>query len=305
MPTAPPNATKYRNCIICRKDKPTGEFNEEHVFVATIGGGLTIQSVCKTCNTFLSETFNQPFLDDTRIGLARKLLNLNRAGTNRSIANPLKRVNVGGEDGEKFYVTFKSGQPTLNRKPEHAIIQGVEGFNVTIHADPEFLKTRMDAILKAYGYNESEIKNVSQTIETVSRPISFDTTDKAIMCEGLKVAYEFTASILPDYLSDEWSKEYARFLETGKMNEFIIKRIYEGESVLKVCDEDYQRILSAPTYLHAIFVKSYKDFGLVCIVKFFNYIVFYRMSEKCLLDMDKEVLLFNDPLSTDCIAYAP
>jgi hypothetical protein len=110
------------------------------------------------------------------------------------------------------------------------------------------------------------------------------------------VAYEFTVTVLPDYFTDEWAYEYSTFLESGKMADFIKKRIDSAATIQKICSVDYEELSKLPTHQHAIFIKSYPNFGLVCIVKLFNFFTFHHLSEKCLLDFGKETLVINEPI---------
>jgi hypothetical protein len=40
-------------CIICEQDKDVSQFSVEHVIPEAIGGVLTIDNVCKECNSHL------------------------------------------------------------------------------------------------------------------------------------------------------------------------------------------------------------------------------------------------------------
>lgn len=285
-----------RTCIICRKEKPTSDFNVEHIILDTIGGDLKIHTVCAVCNSSLSKNFNNLFLSDTNIGICRKILSLNRSGSNRDIKNPLKKAKIDGEDGENYYVQFDNGLPKVIRKPETEIKQEENGYKVIIHGAPDTLEKRKDEVLKKYGYSESEIVNLKKQVTNITKAVSFETKPLAIILEALKVAYEFTVTVLPDYFKDEWAFEYSAFLESGKMNDFIKRKIDSAPTIQKVCSVDYEELSKLPTHQHAIFVKSYQNFGLVCIVKLFNFFTFHHLSEKCLLDIGKETLVINEPI---------
>ncbi len=285
-----------RTCIICRKAKPISDFNVEHIILDTIGGDLKIHTVCSVCNSSLSKNFNKPFLSDPNIGICRKILSLNRSGSNRDIKNPLKRAKVDGKDAENYYIQFDNGLPKVVRKPETEIKQEEDGYKVIIHGKPDALENIMEEILKKYGYYESQILNLKKEVTKITRTISFETKAQAIILEALKVAYEFTVTFLPDYFNVEWANEYSAFLETGIINDFIKERIDSAATIQKVCSVDYEELSKLPTHQHAIFIKSYPNFGLVCIVKLFNFFTFNHLSEKCLLDVGKETLLINEPI---------
>lgn len=286
-----------RLCIICRKNKPKLEFNIEHIFPDTIGGDLKIFSVCIICNKKLSDNFDISFLKDARIGLYRQALQLNRSGRNRGIANPLIDAKVEGEDGENYYITFKDGQPQLNSRPKIKTIEEENVERVIVTASSDKLEEVLDNFLNKRGFDKSDIANIKESNVPVTKAVSFITISKYIMMEGVKIAYEFTASILPTYLDDPWSNKYSDFLEAGVQSDFIEEQLDGSDAIMKICLDEYNIIAQLPWHIHAVFAKSYENFGLVCIVKIFNFICFYRMSDQCILDFDADIFLTLDPVS--------
>jgi hypothetical protein len=290
-----------KQCIICRKEK--GSFNEEHVILDTIGGALKIYSVCKDCNTSLSKNFNVPFLEEPTIGICRQILQLSRKKGKRGIRNPLEKAVVKSQNGfEKFNASFNKGQLITKRTPEVKISKRLSGYEVNIKAAPAEIEGIKSSILKKYGSLESELKNISFKSSEKPLEIHYETKAKPIIYEGLKVAYEFTATVLPNYLSDEWSLEYSKFIETGKESEFVKEKIDAISCNQKIWLADYEQLSGFPIHLHLIYLRSYKDFGLVCIVKLFNYFTFHHLSSESILDSDIVVLLVNDPIERKCEA---
>ena len=53
-----------KKCIICEKIKNEEEFNKEHIIPEFIGGSLTINSVCKSCNSRLGKEIDSEILND-------------------------------------------------------------------------------------------------------------------------------------------------------------------------------------------------------------------------------------------------
>lgn len=53
-----------KKCIICKKIKEDGEFNKEHIIPESIGGSLTIENVCKECNSKLGEEIDSKIVND-------------------------------------------------------------------------------------------------------------------------------------------------------------------------------------------------------------------------------------------------
>lgn len=282
-------------CIICRKQKPLEEFNEEHIFPATIGGHLRIKSVCIECNEKLGKRFDTPFINEHRISTCKHILQIRRKGRQRGITHPLNKAKLSTDDQKKFYLKREANQLKLIRKPDHKLTHVKDSIQVKINGSPDSLDKLAADIIAKYGFNRGQMKNVSKQIKSVSRPVTIPVDDKPIKYEALKVAYEFTASVLPDYLTDPMSKKYSEFLESGGGEDFVLEQIEKVESHKDIWWEDYKKLSSYPTYMHGLFLKSYAGLGLVCIVKFFNYFVFHLVTDECLLD-GPPILLLNDPL---------
>ena len=71
-----------KKCIICKKIKNDEEFNNEHIIPESIGGSLTIDNVCKECNTKLGDEIDSKIINDFLICLG--LLNGNLKDENGS-----------------------------------------------------------------------------------------------------------------------------------------------------------------------------------------------------------------------------
>lgn len=282
-------------CIVCRKEKPEAEFNEEHIFPATIGGHLKIKLVCTECNRELGKRFDTPFINEHRISTCRHILQLRRKGRERSIAHPLSKAKLSEHDRKEFYLKMEDGQLKLIRKQDHKITYGREGIQVKINNSPELLDKFATEIIEKYGFKHGQMKNISKKIKAVTKPVTVPIDDKPIKYEGLKVAYEFTASVLPDYLNDPMSVKYSEFLRKGDNEDFVLEQIKKVEKQKDVWWEDYKMFSTYPTYFHGLFLKSYEGLGLVCMVKFFNYFVFHLLTDECLLE-GQPILLLNHPL---------
>ena len=53
-----------KKCIICKKTKNNNEFNKEHILPESIGGSLTIDNVCESCNSKLGEEIDSKIIND-------------------------------------------------------------------------------------------------------------------------------------------------------------------------------------------------------------------------------------------------
>ena len=53
-----------KRCIICKKIKNSNDFNKEHIIPESIGGSLTIDNVCKDCNSKLGKEIDSKITND-------------------------------------------------------------------------------------------------------------------------------------------------------------------------------------------------------------------------------------------------
>ncbi len=98
-----------KTCIFCLREKADTDFNKEHVFPESIGGSLTINDVCTTCNSYLGRCVDNHLVDHLFIKSERMTHQLSSKG--RSIPNPF---GIGiMDDGTK--VQFTPGENGNNK----------------------------------------------------------------------------------------------------------------------------------------------------------------------------------------------
>lgn len=199
-------------CIICRVDKSVESFPPEHIFPESIGGTLTINAVCRECNSILGHSVDCHLTNHLLIQLA--LLALKILGKTGKVPNPIEKGILDGKQDKKVLYKFdKKGNPQ-----ELYIIPNVEkekdGENekITITLDKKDKGNLYDVINKILerkglpGLDKEEIEKhiqegivpspvmqVSKTVELVKYKIAI-----------LKIAYELAYYWLGEkYLEDK------------------------------------------------------------------------------------------------------
>ncbi|MGB3203979.1 MAG: HNH endonuclease [Crinalium sp.] len=86
-----------KKCIICKFDKSSESFSEEHIFPDSIGGTIILDSVCKECNDFLGHSVDSYLVNHLGIQLSRSVLKI--SGKKGKVPNPLEKGTFVDDDG--------------------------------------------------------------------------------------------------------------------------------------------------------------------------------------------------------------
>lgn len=290
-----------RLCIICRNYKE--DFNSEHVILATIGGNMEIDSVCRDCNANLGKTVNIPFLKSPLIACYRHFFKLNRPSKGKSprgITNPLKKATIEGADGAKQYrIEFKDGQAFSQVIPQIKETPTENGtrFEITAPSMEDIEKIKRN-ILKKGGINEEDIEVInvqSSTNPPLKARIRND--NRPIHIEGLKMAYEFSVTVLPQYYDDDLAKVISAFLCNKEHSDLIEARFESAKDIFPLVEKEYNALKQIPDSIHGILLKQVESLGLVCFVKIFDMVIPYHISEsQYFSDHNKLIAVFNDSL---------
>jgi len=193
-------------CIICKTEKPSEYFTEEHIFPESIGGTLTLNSVCKECNDFLGHSVDSHLVNHFIVELARS--NLKISGKTNKIPNPLEQGTLTDDPLQQVkYRCDQDGEPIglyIVTKFQGDIIKD-GGIKITVDkTDRDKLPSMIDKMLKRRKLSKEKIAQRSKEISSspyVSVKLQVDTIKykRAI----LKIAYELAYYWLGDaYLSD-------------------------------------------------------------------------------------------------------
>lgn len=209
-------------CIFCLKERPP---SEEHVFPDVIGGTLTIDRVCRSCNDRLNKRADDGLIQHPLIRLARARLGIpDRRGNRLDLFADIfgKGVIVGGEHGGQEVLARTdplTNRPTLKLvRHRNEKVQPGSSSATEIHVDsrdadripliiqrerkragrPPLSKEALDrAVLRVHARGLTEIRHPVVRHEIDLRP----TDPNRGM---LKIVYELAWYWLgDDYLDDE------------------------------------------------------------------------------------------------------
>jgi hypothetical protein len=271
-----------RKCIICANfknfsnDPEISEFNEEHVFPATIGGRYVIRSVCKKCNKeVLGDKIDTPFANNKLILLERRQHKLQRGV--RGIKNPLKDEPPIIIDGNKFRLTVdENGNPKkvlIPQIPKRGEIKLGEKFDISIdkseiHNIPHIIEQKA----KELGIDPSDII-LGNTIETHHPEMKYESSfsNNTILFAFVKIAYEFTVSQIPEYIDDEGAKEFLTVIKSLKFQGSIIQKVNPPADIIDPIYNLFLPHLYVPyPNAHIVFLTYIENIGLVFFAKVFG-----------------------------------
>lgn len=276
-------------CIVCREPKPN--FTPEHVFPASIGGAFILTVVCKECNERLGKIVDTPFSRHPMVAYYRNIFKIRR--DDRTIPNPFKGRHK-DEDGNEYYIQFtEDGKPINQIVPQYHPLKEVDGRAEGVLTIP--LKDYVsDEEAKEMYARKFKIDPSALTIEKkeYSQPksvqVNISASNWPFMLGGLKIAYEFTATFIPEFIEDPRSEIFAGIIlgEIAAENEVLLN---ETASVRKIMTEKIESIQGLEAYHHVVMLTTLANVGLVCGVRIFNWTYSIVMSER------------TDYLQTDCL----
>mgnify|MGYP007123230885 CR=1 FL=1 len=94
-----------------------------------------------------------------------------------------------------------------------------------ITASEDEIQLLAENYLKKFGLSLKDTPHKIEKNPIPSKNATIKVNHKAIFLEGLKVAYEFTTTVLPEYFNDQWSKKISAFLFDGSYYDEIKNKI--------------------------------------------------------------------------------
>ena len=205
-----------KTCIICKKNKNENQFNKEHILPESIGGSLTIDNVCKSCNTKLGNEIDSKIINDFLIKgeiVGNKIKNKKNKEkilfeTLISNKNPQIKLNAKREKNGKFkkWESNTSLKTSSENKNMHSIYFDSDKDSNSVLKDIEKLfkhkygKTLTDEEKKEVLYKINNEHSHPEIEFNFTSQINF----KKLAREFIKIAYETAHYILGEkYLDDE------------------------------------------------------------------------------------------------------
>lgn len=294
-------------CIFCRADKTRNQFTLEHVFPATIGGAFILLNVCKECNTTLGKNIDNPLSRHDMVLWYRNVLQIARVDgkTKRSnIPNPFKgKPKMKDTEGNEYYSQFEDGKPISHIIPQYAAPEfASDGFfgKVTIPAKDYISDDKIvENYAKKFGIPFEAITH-TMIEKTVIAPqflnYQFAAANNIFILGALKIAYEYTATFLPEYLNDPLSKRFAQILLTKSIEG--CNDLFDADpSIRKTMEERIETIEGLQLHHHVISLITVPGKGLLCGVRIFNWVYGIRMSASEDFLKTEALTLINDAKS--------
>jgi hypothetical protein len=240
-------------CIFCLKEKPP---SEEHVFPEAIGGTLTINRVCTTCNGLLNERADRELIQYPTVRMLRAQLRIpdKRGKTLDPFADIFgKGTIIGGEPGEEVIPSTDplTGRLTLKlirHRTEKLRPDGKREIEIKIDSrDADKIPRILQRERKRAGLPELSGSNLDRAVsEILARGVSeirhslvrhqpvirFTDPKRGI----LKIVYELAWYWLgDDYLNDECAQQLRQvILSDGALDEPTLPKIRGSISVGEV-----------------------------------------------------------------------
>jgi hypothetical protein len=287
-------------CIFCKEEKSKDQFKPEHVFPDSIGGSLTVDSVCADCNNRIGSEVDSKLADNLFVKLIRWELGLlGRTEKTRPLMGDL--VGSRADEGGAIRVALTPdkaegglrGRVITKRCESITVEKGIEWQKSVV--DSENLKTfvsMIQASCRHHGQPEPTVEEITHLYDylkahsevdecrvKIAEGILFrgklDRADPNVVeCWGdmtevnraiVKIAYELAYEWLgPTYLNDPTALILRRFVLDPSFRpqpeENGVKRM-----AFKI------ESLNGREYSHMARI-CYSDVGLVCEVTVFNVI---------------------------------
>lgn len=287
-----------RECIICREIK--SDFNEEHVFPKTIGGGFKIYSVCSECNKRMGDLIDTPFVNLKQILLFRHNYGLQRG--QRKIKNPLSGKHITNE-GETVIIRNNGNGFYYDIVPQMQIIESENGpvgkITVTgglISSKENLIEKYSKEFEKRTGYKVG-FHSVEENQK--SQPVTITVTDSNndFILGCLKIAYESAVTLIPQYYEDELATTYSKMLKSGKINKEYQHHINPQKLVINDLIDKLNSYSAIANYHCAVILSNLESIGLIAIVKVFDMVYCLILSKKNIYLDDRIILLLNDSIN--------
>lgn len=294
----------YCTCIICHK--PNKLRSDEHIIPKAIGGYLHTWDVCKECNSKFGDNVDSLLVDHYFIQWERYFQQL-KGESKSEVPNPLEGTRI-AKDGEKYRVTNDKGVITPHVIQHFSMSD--DGKVVRLTIDPKDQQNAMRMMEKycnrrGIPFDKGQI-SVSE-IKTSTSPsfeIQTEIDISAFRLGILKIAYEFTACLIPNYVKDSLAQVISSILhdaDTEGLKKLIISSGF-SEDIFQKCFGQYVDFSRRDR--HYIWLHNFEN-ELYCFVKLFNvFSVGIKMSDINYPEVEFPIFAFNDISKNDFDLYS-
>ncbi len=206
-------------CVIC--DEEILEKSEEHVIPEAIGGKITFNGICKTCNKKLGAKVDFSFTENALMVFIRAYLGIKNK--DKKTISFIDRLKWKGLDGENKERVVKNGKFLAEKVGIHVYTPPYISDDLSIirFENIEDLEKHLER--EKIDINLDEYK-ISVNITNVQLQCDFEINYKFLALELIKIAYEIAIKELGiNYIDDEIGNKYKKILfnELYSVNELI------------------------------------------------------------------------------------
>lgn len=280
-------------CIICHRNQVAA--SDEHIIPKALGGYMHTWKVCKECNSIMGHKVDSLITTQYFITFERYKHQL-RGQSGEAVKNPLIGT-FPGEDGNKYKIEEEEGKLISHLVTSTKISDDGNQLSIIVDGrDKEKVGDIIAKFCKRKGYELPE-KIPELAIEKKPAPavqIQSSINIADISLAMLKIAYEFTACMLPEYIHDAEAKKIAEILLSADS-----KRLNEIQISTNIFEDVFQPIFGnyidfSKNTRHYILLINIEN-KLCCFVKLFNlFCVPIVMSNQLYKDIDQPIIAIND-----------
>lgn len=282
------------DCIIChQKDVPS---SDEHIIPKSIGGYMHSWNVCKECNSRFGNNVDTKLVNHSLIKWDRYFHQL-KGESGKDVPNPFEGTHV-ATDGEKYKITDDSGILTPH------IIQQIklsdDGSQVLLAIDPKD-KDKAESIMRTfckrkgipYDSNNAQISHV-KTKESPKFEMSIEVDIASFRLGIVKIAYEFTASLIPSYLSDINAINISSILSEAEVSR-LSEIEFGGNAFEDIFPQMFGHVIDFSNKKRHYILLLNLNGQLWCFVKLFNvFCIGIKMSDKPYVEANEKIIAIND-----------
>lgn len=283
------------DCIICHRHGV--EASDEHIIPKALGGYMHTWRVCKQCNSRMG-SYIDPLLTNHHLVRFERHRHQLKGQSGEPVVNPLVGTFM-GEDGRRYKIEEEGGKLVphiIGGKP----IVSSNGSQLTFCVDARDRDKIQDIVAAVCKHKGLPIPESLPELKVQTSPppainMQFSIDIAAFRLAMLKIAYEFTANIIPSYEKDS----HARLI-SGILLDADQQRLDETGIGANAFEKDlFKEILGNYVDLtkdtrHYILLINL-DGKLYCFVKLFDlFCVPVMMSEHTCAECDDAIIVIND-----------
>lgn len=261
-----------KTCIICRQEKESKEFNEEHVIPDSIKGYYRIKSVCTNCNSTLGSKIDNKLTNHQFVVFQRHIHNI--AGKSGKIPNPFPGTYTLKDDqDQKLRLELnKEGQFEVKLLPK-VPREWSNNFQIIIDKKDEAQTDRIiSKFLNRNGIPKDKVQ-IEKTSSSTKRPwveasIAIDIKDFKMAI--LKIAYEFAVDTIPEYFNDPMAITISKLLENCEFENLYGKIQFIGNGFNDEILKPFSHLIEFENDNHYLILFDTPDIGLIGMVNLFN-----------------------------------